>query len=116
MRAESFFRFFIDGALALGIFIAAASCVPPRWHRIQPGMSKKDVIHFAGEPRKRSYDGDFVKGSGETWYYDYSEPKTNAFDPHRIRFRDGRVTSCEKDPERIAEIRHDQAPLLKNND
>lgn len=61
------------------------SCaMPKRWSRIEPGMSKEDVLHFVGQPTRRTYDGNFTNGNEETWYFD--NPK-----PHSIRFQNGRV-------------------------
>jgi hypothetical protein len=88
---------------------ALAGCIPPRWHRIQPGMNKDEVLHFVGEPRTRAYNGDFSNGSVETWYYDDYEPHTRDFQPHWVRFNHGRVEACESDPKRVAEVKQQKA-------
>lgn len=90
MRAVRYFLFCIS-------LLTLAACITPRWHRVQPGMSKEEVIRFVGEPARRTYDGDFEKGSAETWYYDYKNLQNGQLEPYFIRFRDGRVTALEFD-------------------
>jgi hypothetical protein len=83
----------------------AQGCVPARWHRIKPGMGKEDVLSFAGQPARRTYDDNFEKGARETWYYDYVEPHTRKLEPKKVRFHEGRVTTLEEDPARLTELR-----------
>jgi hypothetical protein len=83
--------------------------MPRRWNRIAPGMSKEDVIHFVGEPVRRTYDGNFTNGSIETWYYDYSEPHTFKFEPRTVKFGNGRVLTANTDPTRVEEVNRDKS-------
>jgi hypothetical protein len=72
-------------------------------------MSKDEVIHYVGEPRTRSYDDHFEKGRQETWFFDFYEPHTREFEPHWVRFVDGRVTACELDKARLDEVKREAA-------
>lgn len=82
-----------------------ASCaLPPRWQRVQPGMSKSEVQHFVGEPARRTYDDHFEKGSAETWYFEHRDLQTGVYDAHLVRFRDGRVVDAQADDTRAKEL------------
>ncbi len=65
--------------------------VPRAWNRVQAGMRKEDVIHLVGEPFERVYEGHFQNGRVESWYYDAYDLHNGNFDPHKIKFQDGRV-------------------------
>ncbi|MBI3555716.1 MAG: hypothetical protein HY074_05595 [Deltaproteobacteria bacterium] len=82
--------------------------VPRAWHRVAPGMGKEDVIHFVGEPNRRVYDGHFQNGREESWYYDAYDLHNGNFDPHLIRFQDGRVIYEGFDEARFKEKRKEE--------
>lgn len=81
--------------LAALLSTAIAACISPRWNRIEPGMSKADVIHFVGEPTRRTYDDDVTLGKAETWYYDYYNQQTKRAEPHVVKFSDEHVLVCQ---------------------
>lgn len=87
----------------------ATSCTTPHWNRVQPGMDRQTVLSLLGEPTKRDH-GDVTKqGFAETWRYDHYDlqhaQKKVRFEPHRVEFQDGHVTSVAFDRERFDEIR-----------
>lgn len=91
-------------AAVLALSSLIAGCLPVRWHRIQPGMTKRDVVHYVGEPVSRGYEGDLTLGSKEIWFYDTIDNRTKKPTPHWVRFVDGRVIDCQFDAARFKQL------------
>src|SRR5579871_1483486 len=87
--------------------------VGPRWHRIEPGMTKDQVIGFVGEPTRREYEGNFTNGNREVWYFDSYDVHDGHFDPHKVAFEHGRVTYAGFDEKRLAEKKKERAVVAR---
>ncbi|MBI3543469.1 MAG: hypothetical protein HY075_09380 [Deltaproteobacteria bacterium] len=95
--------------------------VGPRWHRVEPGMNKDDVLHYVGEPTRRSYENGpgesqskTASGDTETWFYDSYDVHDGHFDPHRVAFKHGRVVLVLYDQARFYEKLKEESVAERN--